>query len=290
MKSESLGVAVVTGAAGGIGASFAEQLGERGYRLLLVDCRPEPLQQVCAAIAAKYGVQAEAYAADLCQRDEVERLAQRLADMPDLELLVNNAGFGTVGYFVDTDSHYLATMVDLHIVTPTVLTRAVLPGMLRRNRGSIINVSSLGSWFQSAGNVQYGSTKNFLAVFSLGLQDELRGTNVSVQALCPGFVRTPFHHAETMKGYNAARMPAARWWMTPDQVVACSLRKLGGRQVIVIPGLFYRLMGRLAQMPLLRPIFQRFTRLPRIPENVMPSPAQPAENFLAPNLGAVKRA
>ena len=139
------GLAVVTGAAGGLGASFAKKLAERGYRLLLVDRRPEELKQVCQSLAAQHGVSAVPCVIDLCKRKQVERLAKRLEQMADVELLVNNAGFGTADYFVDTDASYLVGMVDVHVVAPTILTQAVLPGMIDRNRGGIINVSSLSS-------------------------------------------------------------------------------------------------------------------------------------------------
>ncbi len=167
-------------------------------------------------------------------------------------------------------------MVDLHVVTPTILTRAILPGMIKRNSGGIINISSLGAWFQSAGNAQYGATKNYLAVFSQALHQELRGTNVRVQALCPGFVRTEFHGAQSMSAFKLRRSPAAHMWMSADAVVNCSLRRLAGKQVIVIPGFGYRILGRLAQMPLLRPLLQWITRAPRsAPSNVQPVEAGP---------------
>ena len=271
MKNASQGgLAVVTGAAGGLGSSFAKKLAERGFRLLLVDRRRAPLDEVCEAIAAEHGVSAEPYAVDLCKREEVAQLANRLAQMTDLELLVNNAGYGTVDYFEDTDPGYLIGMVDLHVVAPTMLTRAVLPGMVERNRGNIINVSSIGAWFHSAGNVQYGATKNFLAVFSQSLQQELRGTNVRVQALCPGFVRTGFHAEDSMKAFKLRRSPAENLWMTADDVVECSLRSMHRKRVIVTPGIGYRIVGRLAQMPFLQPLMQWITRAPRSVPKPMP--------------------
>jgi short-subunit dehydrogenase len=157
----------------------------------------------------------------------------------------------------------------VHVVAPTILTRAVLPGMVERRSGGIINVSSVAAWFQSACNVQYGSTKCYLATFSMSLAQELRGTNVRVQALCPGFVRTDFHAAQSMQGFQLRCAPAERYWMSPDEVVDCSLRRLSGRQVIVIPGLTYRVLGRLAQMPVLQPLFQWATWGPR----TLPCPA-----------------
>src|SRR5262245_50214117 len=176
MKTASeCGLAVVTGAAGGIGSSFANKLAERGYRLLLVDRRQKQLEQACESITARHGVSADPCTVDLCKRDEVQGLAKRLEQTADLELLVNNAGFGTRDYFFDTAARDLADMVDVHVVAPVILTRAVLPGMIERNRGAIINVSSAAAWFHSAGNVAYGSTKCYLAVFSMALQQELRG-------------------------------------------------------------------------------------------------------------------
>lgn len=277
MPASEGGIAVVTGAAGGLGSSFAHQLAQRGYRLLLVDRRQKPLDQVCEAIFARHGVEAEPCAVDLCRREEVESLARRLEGTADLELLVNNAGFGCVDHFVDTDAGRLVDMALVHVVTPVILTRAALPGMIDRNRGAIINVSSVSAWLLSAGNVQYGSTKCCLAAFSIALHQELRGTNVRVQALCPGFIRTEFHAAESMKGFHLRCAPAARWWMSADEVANCSLRRLSSKQVIVIPGVGYRIVGRLAQMPMLQPLLQWATGLRRLPPStdqaVAPCPA-----------------
>lgn len=276
-------LAVVTGAAGGLGLAFAKQLAERGYRLLLVDRRQAQLEEVCAIIADEYDTSADPYAIDLCNRHEVEQLAQRLA-LSDVELLVNNAGFGTVDYFVDTDTSFLVGIAEIHVIAPTILTRAVLPGMVERNRGNIINVSSLGAWLHSAGNVQYGATKSYLAVFSESLQQELRGTGVRIQALCPGFVRTEFHSGETMKAFHQ-RQTAASMWMSPEEVVTCSLSKLSANQVIVVPGFRFRILGRLARMPFLQPLLQWITRVPRL---ARPAPA--IDTRSEPVFGVVKRA
>lgn len=274
------GLAVVTGAAGGLGQAFAKKLAECGYRLLLVDRRLAQLEQICESLSEQYCASAEPYAVDLCEREGVQQLATRLEKAADVELLVNNAGFGAVDYFVDTNASYLVGMADVHVVAPTILTRAVLPGMIERSRGRIINVSSMSCWFNSAGNAQYGATKTYLAVFSQSLQQELRGTNVRVQALCPGFVRTEFHAAESMQAFRRRPCPAARWWMSADDVVEYSLRRLGGKQVIVIPGFKFRVLGRLAQMPVLQPITQWITRAPRsVSSGVQPVDGCPEPAF-----------
>jgi short-subunit dehydrogenase len=250
--------AVITGAAGGLGSSFATKLAQRGYCLLLVDRRKEQLEQICQSIATHFGVAAESCAVDLGRRDEIESLADRLGRMANLELLVNNAGFGTTDHFVDIKVSQHLDMIHVHVLTPMLLTHAVLPGMIGRNRGAIVNVSSLGAWSHAAGNVQYAATKTYLAVFSQALQQELRGTNVRIQALCPGFVRTEFHDADGMKGFDSRQVPSG-FWMSADDVVECSLRRLSGDRVIVFPGFKYRVLGRLMQMPLFQPLVQRLT-------------------------------
>lgn len=275
--TSSAGLAVITGAAGGLGSSFANKLAERGYDLLLVDRRQQQLEQVSQSISARYGVRAEPCVVDLCKRAEVEELARRLEQTANLQMLVNNAGFGGMDYFSDADARFLVDMADLHVVAPVILTRAVTPGMVERKSGAVINVSSVSAWFPTAGNVQYSATKSFLIVFSLALAQELRGTGVCVQALCPGFVRTEFHNSERMKVFQLQRAPGGRFWKSADEVVNCSLHSLSARQVIVIPGLGYRILGRLAQMPLLQPLMQWATRGPRqapvATKTIDPSPA-----------------
>jgi short-subunit dehydrogenase len=258
------GLAVVTGAAGGLGSAFATQLAQRGYRLLLVDRRQAPLDHLCESLTAQHGVAAEPCNIDLCQREQLASLVHRLQRESDIELVVNNAGFGSLNYFVDSDPTALVDMVELHVAAPVMITRAVLPAMLQRDRGAIINLSSVSAWLQSAGNVQYGATKCFLATFSLTLNEELRGSNVRVQALCPGFVRTQFHDADSMRGLTSRFATSAGLWMSADEVVRCSLRKLSGRQVIVVPGIRYSIFGRLAQMPVMQPLMRWLTSVPRL--------------------------
>lgn len=260
--SRSRGVVVITGAAGGIGSAFARKLAALGHRLLLVDRRQEPLDHLCQSLVTAFGISAEPFVADFSQRDDTDKLVKLVGQISDVDLLINNAGFGTLDYFVDADPELLRSMVDVHVVAPMMLSRAVLPRMLERNAGGIINVSSVSAWFQSAGNTHYGSTKICLAAFTVSLSEELRGTQVRVQALCPGFVRTQFHEADSMKGFNRLA-PSARMWASADDVVDCSLRRLSRGQVVVIPGYGYRFIGRLAQMPLLQPLMRRITRVSR---------------------------
>ncbi len=206
--SHRQGLAVVTGAAGGLGAAYAQSLAARGYDLLLVDRRHEPLCELCEKICHRYEVSAEPRVADFAQRDQVKQLASELAQLNELTLLINNAGFGNIDHFVDTDPEVIAAMVDVHVIAPMLLTRAVLPGMLERHVGGVINVSSLSAWFQSAATHITVLPRFASPRFTMSLHQELRGSGVRVQALCPGFVRTQFHDAESMKEFK--RSPQLR--------------------------------------------------------------------------------
>ena len=254
--------AAVTGAAGGLGACFSRKLAKRGYALLVIDRREPQVQQLGDELATKYGIRAEALTADLTDDDAVKSVAHRLATTPSLELLVNNAGFGLAKYVIDADVEQHLDMIRVHVMATVRLTCAALPGMIERNRGSVVNVSSLAAWTPCAGGVPYASTKAYVAVFSQGLQDELRDTNVRIQALCPGFVYTDFHGADGMKSFDPEKVPK-QLWMSPDDVVECSLKNLSRRRVIVIPGWRNSILGRFMQMPVLQPIVRAIARRER---------------------------
>lgn len=286
-------IAVVTGAGNGIGASFARLLYHSGYRLFLVDLRREHLEAVCQSLEGesyRLDSRIETHVADLTDRSSVEVLADRLASTPNIDLLVNNAGFGSLQEFTDVDVQRHADMITIHVETPTRLVHAVLPMMKLRNRGGIINVASLGAFAPCAQAVQYASTKAYLVIFSEALQEELRGTGIRVQALCPGFVRTAFHMTDAMKSFHDRRIPG-NLWTTPDEVAACSLRCLSSGRVVVIPGWRSRMIGLLMRMVLLKPIVRAATRpraqLNRAQLNLQcPSPAPVARPLRLPAEGS----
>ena len=237
----SHGLALVTGATAGIGREFAEQLGARGYDLLLVARDRQRLATTAEAVAATHGVKAEAFPADLSLDDDVTRLVERLTASPGLTLLVNNAGFGSRGRLAEADVEQQEAMVRLHVLAPMRLTRAALPMLLARRAGGVINVSSVAGFIYSAGNVNYCATKAYLTTFSEGLAAELHGTGVRVQALCPGFTRTEFH----------ARIPGPVErhpqfaWLSARSVVAYSLQCFErDGPIVCIPGLRWRLVVR----------------------------------------------
>jgi short-subunit dehydrogenase len=238
-------VAVVTGAAGGLGACFARKLAELDYELILIDRREDDVNRLCGELRSISNTKVEPIAADLCDNEAVAELARRLAALPHIELLINNAGFGFSQDFVDVEIQRHIDMIALHVMTPASLTHAVLPRMIERNRG-----------------VQYCSTKAYLVSFSESLQDELRGTKLRVQALCPGFIHTGFHDRDGMSHLDIGKIP--KWlWVTTDEAVKCSLQNLSRRQVIVIPGFLPRILGRCMRMPMLQPLVRALSRQPR---------------------------
>lgn len=237
--------AVVTGASAGIGAAFARRLAADGYRLLLIARRREQLEQLAAELSRRHGAHVETLPADLTHEADIERAVQAVGELNPVALLVNNAGFGTVGAFASVSAASQADMIRLHNETPARLTHAALPAMLARKQGAIINVASTAAFYTLPGNATYCATKRFLVTFSEALGIELAGSGVTVQALCPGFTRTEFHASEHFQagGRGLPHTPAFLW-MTPEEVVSCSLRALG-REVVCIPGAVNRLIASL---------------------------------------------
>ncbi|MBI3153238.1 MAG: SDR family oxidoreductase [Chloroflexi bacterium] len=231
--------ALVTGASSGIGTAFAERLAHDGYDLIIVARRRDRLESLAGQLQSSYSVHVEVLAADLSQSDGLRTVEKRAAEDSALELLVNNAGFGGYMPFVELDPDKAEELINLQVLAVTRLTRAVLPGMIARERGSIINVSSRLAFSGSMGSSQlpkratYAGTKAFINTFTQLLQSELEGTGVHVQALCPGVVQTEFHE---QVGIDSTRYPAGIV-MEPEDVVQASLAGLKLGEVICIPAM-----------------------------------------------------
>jgi uncharacterized protein len=241
-------LAVVTGASAGIGRVFARQLAERGFDLLLVARDADRLRALADEIALAFAVTAEIHAADISRDEGMRTLARQLAENERVMVLVNNAGFGTKGRFADRPVSEQATMLELHVMAPMLLTRAVLPGMIARREGRIITVSSVASFTASPGNVNYCATKAYQRVMCEALAMELENTGVMVQALCPGFTHTEFHDRA---GIDKSKGVPAWLWLDAEYVVRESLNAaFGDGPVVVIPGRRYRwIVAALRHMP-----------------------------------------
>lgn len=233
-------LAVVTGASAGIGQSFAERLARDAWDLVLVARRRDRLDELAAKLReAHHGRRVDVLAADLTAPEGVHAVEQRIAAEPTLELLVNNAGFGTSGAFAELDRDAEEQELRLNVVALTRLTHAALEAFRARGHGTVINVSSLAGFQPAPFNATYAATKAFVNSFTQSLHEELRGTGMRVQLLCPGFTRTEF---QEVAGVRTDGVPAFAW-MEPEAVVDASLEGLRRGELIVIPGAGNKVMG-----------------------------------------------
>jgi short-subunit dehydrogenase len=246
-------IAVVTGASSGIGEAFARSLAREGYDCFLVARRKSNLVRLARELEEKAGVRATTVAADLSTDAGVRQVENIVAGNGAIEILVNGAGFGTRGFFADVDAKKMQDMVYLHTMASARLTRAVLPLMIANRRGYVINVSSVGAFLTTSHYVTYSATKAFINMLTLGLRDELTGTGVKIQALCPGLTRTGFMFTDEFKDFNYSDIPRFAW-MAPEQVVEESLGALGKNKTIVIPGRGNRILIGTLKAPIIGPL------------------------------------
>jgi short-subunit dehydrogenase len=234
--------ALITGASSGIGAEFARQLARSGSSLLLVARRKDKLEEVIGELRKHYNVEAEYVAADLATEEGIVAVAQAIEAHPDIDLLINNAGFGVSGDFHSGDINRQMDMLRVHIEAVNRLTHAVLPRMTSSKHGAIINVASIAGFGPSPGSVNYNATKAYLIRFSESLAVELAPYSIRVQAFCPGFTHTPFHFTPELKGkFRKDRLPGFLW-NPVGPVVAHSLRSLEKNRTVVVPYWKNRLM------------------------------------------------
>ena len=231
--------AVVTGSSSGIGAAFARALRAEGRRVVLVARRTERLQ----ALRQELGPAAtHVVALDLAQPGAAARLLAELDDRNlTVDLLVNNAGVGHSGRFHQQEPAVVLGMIDLNVRALVDLTRAVLPRMIARRRGAIINVVSMAAFQPVPYLSVYAATKAFVLAFTEGIATEIEGTGVGLQALCPGNIPTEFQRVAGTQNATFTKTPAT----SAEAVVAASLRGLRQKQLLVIPGLRNRLTASL---------------------------------------------
>lgn len=223
-----MSLAVITGASSGLGAIFADQLARRGHSLVLAGRDETRLN----AVAQRIGHNAELVVGDLGTEQGTNDLITHLADR-DVDILVNNAGFGTYGPFAEIDADREHELVAVNVDALVRLTHAVLPGMLARDRGGILNVASTIAFQPGPYQATYGASKAFVLSLSQALWAETRGTGVTVTALCPGPTRTGFVGA---LGSDVSHTAIYKHLASPEPVVAAGLKALDRGKAVVVPG------------------------------------------------------
>jgi len=230
--------ALITGASSGIGECFASALAGRGHNLVLTARSEGKLSQLAADLVRQHSIQVEVMPADLSSRDVAPQVAATLKDKNlEVDLLVNNAAFGARGEFWRLALDRQMAMVRLNINALAELTYLLLPAMVARGEGAIINVSSTVSFQPTAYTSTYAATKAFVTSFSMGLAEEVRPHGIRVVTLCPGSTRTNFFEAGN---YGVRNMPGGM--QEPKEVVEEALRALDRGGGLVVPRLLNKSM------------------------------------------------
>lgn len=242
-------VAAITGASSGIGAVFARKLAAE-HDLLLIARRLEKLEALAAELRGSFGSAVEILAADLAEEAGLASAAERIAAVPNLGLLVNNAGFGSRGLFWEADLAEQEQMHRLHVMATVRLSHVALGKMVAQNSGAIVNVASVAAFVHKAGSASYGATKSWMATFTEGLSLDLKsaGSAVRVQALCPGYTYSEFHDRMHL---DRTKVAGGQFWLTAEFVVDESLKGLREGKLFVVPGWRYKaLVGAATKLPM----------------------------------------
>ncbi len=238
-------VALVTGASAGIGDSFARLLADRAYNLVVVARDVARLEALAKDVAERHKTHTEVLGADLTDRARLATVEARLRDTSrPIEVLINNAGFGSLGDFDQLDIDVETRMIDLNVVALCRLTHAALVPMLERGRGGILNVSSLGGFQPTPKFSTYGGTKAFVTNFTQAVHEEVRGRGVNVSVLCPGFTRTEF---QDRAGAEAEKLPGFVWQSAED-VAKAGLDGLERNKAVIVPGTVNKLTAGLVSV------------------------------------------
>jgi short-subunit dehydrogenase len=242
-------VALITGASAGLGVEFARQLSERGHRLVLAARRKERLERLAKELG-----NARAVAIDLSKPNAAAKLMADLeAAGEQVEILVNNAGFGLIGRFAELDARRLRQMIDLNVGALTELCRAVAPAMIERKSGAILNVASTAAFQPGPKMAVYFATKAYVLHFTEALHEELEPHGIRVSCLCPGPTRTEFGEVAGFGGNITFDWVA----MEAPEVVEFGLAGLDKNHAVVVPGLINKIVAassRFAPRPVVRKI------------------------------------
>ena len=238
---------LITGASSGIGAELARVLARLGHGVTLVARREDRLRTLAAELSTATGVRVEVVAADLAEpgaRDEVVAEISRRGLTVDV--LVNNAGVSTVGPVHASHVEAEMAMIRINVEAVVHLCSALVPGMVERGRGAVLNVASVAAFLPLPGQVGYGASKAFVLSYTQGMAQELRGTGVTVTALCPGPVRTEFAAAAGLTEQQSSESLPEVMWVSASEVATQGVAGCRRGTVVVVPGTLNRVMAGVA--------------------------------------------
>ncbi len=257
------GWALITGACSGIGFEIARELARRGHSLLLVSNRAEPLEAAARALAAQHGVPTQTVCLDLACHDAASQLYEEVRRRKlDIDILISNAGMFFYGQVADTDPVRAEMMLQLHVVTPSLLALRVARDMRARRRGHILFVSSISAWRDFPKIAYYGSSKRYLRSFSASLREELAVWGVNVTCLAPGATATGLYEHTSIPVDLAVKYGVMK---DPAAVARAGVKGMFAGRAVVIPGLSAKAMAvamRLLPRSLIRSAHRRSQRRP----------------------------
>jgi hypothetical protein len=233
--------ALVTGGASGLGFELALLLAKDGHDLVLIDIDSEKLQEAKMEIEANFSVKVQVLAKDLSKENISEEIMTDLGDT-QIDVLINNAGFGVFGAFHEVDWNRQAQMLNLHVITTTHLTKLIVEGMVKRSSGRILNLSSLAAFQPGPFMSLYYATKGYILSFSEAIANELKGTGVTVTALCPGPTKTSFQKVvanDSSENKISFNMASAK------DVAAYGYMAMMNGKPVAIPGAFNKFLALL---------------------------------------------
>lgn len=226
-------IVLITGASSGIGLEFANLFAKDGYHLVLTARNETKLNEIAEQLTKKYGVKITVFAKDLSQTDAAEELtAEIIAKGIEIDVLINNAGFAAYGPFNETSWNEEKDMIQVNITALTTLTKQLLPGMIKRNRGKILNVASTAAFQPGPLMAVYYATKAYVLSFSEAINYELRHTDVSVTALCPGATATNFEKRASLESSRLFQSGA----MDASDVARSGYNALMSKESLAVPG------------------------------------------------------
>ena len=225
--------ALITGATSGLGLAYANEYARRGYDLVITGRRKEKIESNAKDITKQYGIHVLVVIVDLSNENGINKLLEIIKNK-EIDVLVNNAGFGLKPYFADLLVDDIEKMIYLQTNAIVLLVHAVMQGMIRRNHGTIINISSDGAFAVIPKNVLYSSTKLFIKNFTEGIHMELMDTEIKIQVVCPGFIDSDFHENAGMKVNK--KQKGFMKFSQPEDIVRKAMKDIENGKVVSVIG------------------------------------------------------